>query len=169
MKRHRTASAVRVGTRNEGGAVGSVANRMHTALNQATRTQPASSKPRLALASVSVWTHTLILTGELDHRSAHVLEAEIERICEEGVTGITLDLRELTYIDSIGVTVIAFRCDLCKRRGYDIAVLPGSRFIHHALEQAGVTDLLPFQGDGVAAPRPPALVLGHRSRDCCDT
>src|ERR1039458_4938311 len=163
MKRHLAASAVSVGTRSEGGAVGSVANRTHTAFNKTTRAQPASSEPRLVLASVRVRTHTLILTGELDHRSAHALEAEIERLCEEGVTGITLDLRELTYIDWIGVAVIAFRCRLCKRRGYAFALIPGSRFIHRAFEQAGVSDLLPFQEDDVAAPQLPALVLGYRT------
>jgi anti-anti-sigma factor len=168
MKRHRTASAVSIGTRNEGGAVGSVENRTHTAFNKSTRTQPASSEPRLALASVSVWTHTVILTGELNHRSAHALEAEIDRVCEEGVTGITLDLRELTYIDSIGVAVIAHRCRLCKRRGYDFALIPGSRLVHRAFEQAGVTGLLPFEQDDVATPRLHALVLGRRSRDGCD-
>src|SRR5664280_289902 len=129
MKRHLAASAAKIGTRNEGGAAESVAGRTHTAFNNNTRTLPASSKPGLALASVSVWTHTLILTGELNHRTAHVLEAEIERLCKEGVTGITLDLRDLTHIDSIGVAVIAFRCGLCKRRGYDFAVIPGSRYI----------------------------------------
>jgi anti-anti-sigma factor len=164
MKRHRMASAASVGTRNEGGAVGSVANQTQTAFNKDTRRDPASSGPSFVLAGVSVRTHTLILTGELDRGSAHALEAEIERLCEEGVTGITLDLRELTYIDSIGVAVIAFRCGLCRRRGYDFAVIPGSRFIHRAFEQAGVTDLLPFQKDDVAAPGPTALALGHRSR-----
>jgi anti-anti-sigma factor len=147
MKRHLAASAVKIGTRNEGDAVESVADRALTAFNENTRTLPASSKPGLALASVSVWTHTLILTGELNHRTAHALEAEIERLCKEGVTGITLDLRDLTHIDSIGVAVIAFRCGLCKRRGYDFAVIPGSRSIHRAFEQAGVTDLMPFQED----------------------
>jgi anti-anti-sigma factor len=168
MKRHRTASAVGIDRRNEGGAVGSVANRTHTSFNVSTPTQPAPSEPSLVLASVSVWTHTLVLTGELNHRSAHALEAEIERLCQEGVTGITLDLRELTYIDSIGVAVIAFRCGLCERRGYDFALIPGSRFIHRAFEQAGVADLLPFGDDDVVASRRPALVLGHRSRDGCE-
>lgn len=168
MKRHLTASAVSIGTRNESGAVASVANRTHTAFNKNARTQPASSEPSLALASVRVWTHTLILTGELNHRSAHALEAEIERLCEDGVTGITLDLRELTYIDSVGVAAIAFRCGLCKRRGYDFALIPGSRFIHRAFERAGVTDLLPFHEDDLAARRQPALALGRRSRDGCE-
>jgi anti-anti-sigma factor len=152
MKRDLTASAVSVGARSEGGAEGSVAKRRHTAWNKKTHTQPGSSKPRVGLAAVSPWTHTLVLSGELNHRSAHMLEAEIDRVCEEGITGITLDLRALTYVDSIGVAVIVFRCGLCKRRGYDFSLIPGSRFIRRAFEQAGVIDLLPFQEDDVAAP-----------------
>jgi anti-anti-sigma factor len=96
----------------------------------------------LVLAGTEVRTHTLVLDGELDRRSAHELEAEIERLCDEGVTGITLDLRQLDRIDSIGVAVIAFQAGLCNRRGFAFAVIPGSQLIHRALEQAGVTDLL---------------------------
>jgi anti-anti-sigma factor len=166
MKRHQLASAASGGTPNERGAVGRVADRTQTADN--TGEGPASSEPRFVLASVSVRTHTLILTGELDGRSALVLETEIERLCEEGVTGITLDLRELTRIDSIGVAVIAFRCGLCQRRGYDFALIPGSRLVQRAFEQAGVAELLPFRQEDVATPRLPALVLGHRSRDACE-
>jgi anti-sigma B factor antagonist len=168
MKRHRTASAVGVGTRNEGGTVASVADRTHTAYSENTRTQPASSEGSFVLARMSVRMHTLILTGELDYRSAHALEAEIDRLCEEGVTGITLDLRELKYIDSIGVAVIAFRCRLCKSRGYDIALIPGSRMIHRAFEQAGVSKLLPFKYDGIAAHRVPAVALADRSQGGCE-
>jgi len=69
--------------------------------------------------------HTLVPTGELTHHSAHTLEVEIERLFEEGVTTITLDLRQLTYIDPIGVGVIAFRCRLCKRQGNGIVLIPG--------------------------------------------
>jgi anti-anti-sigma factor len=130
---------------------------------------PTTSESAPTLTSVGVWKHTLILTGALDHHSAHELEAEIERLCEEGVTSITLDLRELTYIDSIGVAVISFRCGLCKRRGYEFAVIPGSRLIHRAFEQSGVTNLLPFEEDGSGAPaRLPALALRERTRDGCE-
>jgi anti-anti-sigma factor len=168
MKRHQLASAVSVGRGNERGTLRSVASPTQTVVDNNTPTSRASSEPRFVLASVTVRTHTLILTGELDRGSALVLEAEIERLCEEGVTGITLDLRELTYIDSIGVAVIGFRCGLCQRRGYDFALIPGSRAIQRAFEQAGLAELLPFQEDEVAAPRLPALVLGHRSRDDCE-
>jgi anti-anti-sigma factor len=168
MKRHQMAIAASVITRNESGAVGGVANPTRTAFNKSTRTQSASSEASFAQTSVSLRTHTLILTGDLDGGSAHALEAEIERLCDEGVTGITLDLRELTYIDLTGVAVIAFRCGLCQKRGYDFALIPGPRFIHRVFERAGVTELLPFQQADVAAPRLPALVLSHRSRGGCE-
>ncbi|HEX4189209.1 MAG TPA: STAS domain-containing protein [Solirubrobacteraceae bacterium] len=109
--------------------------------------QPAPKERHLALADVEVklWTHTLVLTGELDRRSAHTLEAEIERLCSEGVTGITLDLRELSYIDWIGVAVIAFRCGHCKKRGCDFTLIPGSPSIQRAFDRVGVSDSLPFE------------------------
>jgi anti-anti-sigma factor len=165
MKRHRVASAVSIDTRNDYGAVESVADHTQTAFNKNTHRKAVSSEPGFVLAGVSVRTHTLVLTGELDRSSAHALEAEIERLCEEGVTGITLDLRELAYIDSIGVAVIAFRSGLCRRRGYDFALIPGSRLIHRAFEQAGVTALLPFQDDDIAAPPQTALALGRRPQE----
>ena len=92
----------------------------------------------MALTSVGVWRHTIVLTGALTNRTAHELEIEIEQRCADGVTAITLDLRELTYIDPIGVAVIAFRSRLCKRRGYEFAVVAGSPMMRRALVQAGV-------------------------------
>jgi anti-anti-sigma factor len=168
MNPHQMAVAASVGTPAEGGAVATAATNTHAAFNKNARDQLASSEPSLVPVGASSRPHTLILTGELDRGSAHALEAEIERLCEEGVTGITLDLRELTHIDSIGVAVIAFRAGLCQRRGYEFALIPGSPFVHRVFEQAGVTELLPFQEAEVVTPRRPALVLAHRSRDGCE-
>ncbi len=121
----------------------------------------------LVLTSVNTWNHTLILTGELNHRSAHALEVEIERLCEEGVTDITLDLRDLVAIDSVGVAVIAFRCSLCEKRGYGFRLIRGSRGVQRAFEQAGVIEILPFQDeDGIAAAHLGAIA--QRSLDACE-
>jgi anti-anti-sigma factor len=150
MKRQGMAMAASVRAYADG-PIGAVAAQPH-ATNERTRyTRRAPSETRLVSASVDIREHRLILTGELDRSSAHALEAEIERLCAEGVDRITLDLRELRYIDPIGVAVIAFRCRLCQRRGYEFALIPGGRMIHRAFEQAGVAGLLPFQaGEGEA-------------------
>ncbi|HEX4628895.1 MAG TPA: STAS domain-containing protein [Gemmatimonadales bacterium] len=167
MKRHQTASAVSLGARDDHVAV--VANGTRTAFtDNQNNTRFASSGQPVALPSVDARTHTLVLTGELDRRSAHALEAEIERLCEDGVSGITLDLRELTYIDSIGVAVIVFRCGLCKRRGFDFSLVRGPASVQRVFEQSGVGDLLPFAEQEISAARLPALVAVHRSRDACE-
>jgi anti-anti-sigma factor len=84
----------------------------------------------------------LILTGKLDLQTASELEEEIECLCQEGVTTLTLDLRQLNEIDFTGARTIAFRSALCKRRGHDFAVIPGSGPVGRTLAEAGATDTL---------------------------
>ena len=108
------------------------------------------------------WAHTLIVTGELNGRSAAELEAAIDELCDEGVTRLTLDLRELEAIDSVGAAVLAFRCGLCERRGYGFAVIPGSPEMQAALAAAGVRGLATDEPDDDAGRRVPALPLDSR-------
>jgi anti-anti-sigma factor len=142
------------------GTEGGHADGAHGVLEKNTHTQAISGKRHLALAAPAAWVHTLVLTGELDRRSAHTLEAEIERLCEEGVTGITLDLSGLAYIDPIGVAVIAFRCNDCKRRGFEFSLIAGPRSVQRAFAHAGVSNSLPFQASAPPSPR----VIDERGR-----
>jgi len=153
MERHPTTSTVRIVKRNEGRGRGLGARRSNAALDRSIRAAPSRDQSGAPSRGAGVWTHTLVLTGALTHRSAQALEGEIERLCDEGVTAITLDLRQLVHIDSIGVAVVAFRCGLCQRRGLGFTLIPGSQPIQRVFEQAGVSELLPFQVDEVAARR----------------
>ena len=122
-------------------------DRTRTNDGEANLSVAAHSRPHLALASTLVWRHRLILTGKLDYRSASELEEEIECLCQEGVTILTLDLRQLESIDPTGATVVAFCGSACRRRGLDFAVIPGARVIHRALTEAGATDMLTLDRD----------------------
>jgi anti-anti-sigma factor len=167
MERQPTASSAGIGTWDTLPRENLAADRLRTPFDADTNIARTASERNLALVSVSPWTHTIVLTGELNHRSAYTLEVEIERLCEEGVTGITLDLRELAQIDSIGVAVIAFRRGFCERHGYDFAIIPGSQPVRRVFEQAGVDDSPPIEQDRVTVVRPRALALAHRLRDEC--
>jgi anti-anti-sigma factor len=114
-----------------------------------------TASPRLTLASPPVWRHKLILMGRLDHRSAPDLEEEIECLCQEGVTTLTLDLRQLGAIDSAGANAIAFRGAAYRRHGRDFAVIAGSHFIGRALSEAGATDLLADDPEETVVPLAP--------------
>ncbi len=146
MKRHLTAAKSSHRGRGERGT--GPGGESHQHLGLPGRPAEAEGEPAaVRLRSVRLRTHTLRLTGELHLRSAPVLEEELERLYADGVTSVTLDLRELSYIDPIGVALIAFRCGLAGRRGYGLTVISGSRLVHRALEQAGVEDLAPFDGE----------------------
>jgi anti-anti-sigma factor len=147
MERHHMKMAVGVITGSDGDALadGVVAG-THTVFDNQ-RHAPAVPADALGPRKVPGRIHTLVLTGSLDRGSAHQLEAEIERLCEEGVAGITLDLRQLAHIEAIGVAVVAFRCRLCRRRGYEFALIRGSRAVQLAFERAGLGERLPFVHD----------------------
>ena len=64
-------------------------------------------------------THVLLLSGELDIAEVPGLEAAVDRVLEEGTSGITVDLRRLEFIDSSGLAVIVHVSGMCAKRGYD--------------------------------------------------
>jgi anti-anti-sigma factor len=165
MERHHMKMAVGVCSGSDRDALRGVANQTQTAFDENIRGSVELSEAKPAVPSVSRRMHTLILTGSLDRGSVHQLEAEMERLCEEGVSGVTLDLRGLTHIEAIGVSVIAFRCGLYQRRGYEIALIRGPRIVQRVFEAAGLGELLPFR-DGPEAPstgeQQPSLVSEPR-------
>ncbi len=99
-------------------------------------------RPQLTLASAPAWNHKLVLKGTLDRRTVVELEDEIECLCEEGVTLLTLDLRQLDAIDSTGAKAIACGGVACKQRGRRFTVVPGSPAVNRALADAGAEGLL---------------------------
>jgi anti-anti-sigma factor len=142
MTHHLTLSTASRRARNQGDEVQAASDRTRAGDGEANLSVAAYTVPQPTLASRPVWRHRLILTGKLDHRSASELEEEVECLCEEGVTNLTLDLRQLDAIDPTGAMVIAFCGAACRRRGHDFAVIPGSHVIHSALAEVGATDLL---------------------------
>jgi anti-anti-sigma factor len=168
MKGQSTASTIAIDDRKRNsqharphGGVASRARKPFAVTAQAPRTRIDHD---VALASVSAWTHTIVLTGALTHGSAHELEVEIEQRCAEGVTAIELDVSELTYIDPIGVAVVAFRSRLCRRRGYDFSLVAGSPMMCRAFAYAGVeTRLADASRPDSARVRP--LELAQRARE----
>jgi anti-anti-sigma factor len=106
------------------------------------------------LAPVDTWRHTLVLRGELDYDSTLELREELTCLCEEGVTSVVLDLRELCFIDAQGAKAVATGGALCRRRGREMSVLSDSLNVERVLSQAGAGDMLSIPGiDGAGSPR----------------
>ncbi len=95
--------------------------------------------------------HTLVLSGELDIASAAELKAMLLELARDGTTGITLDLRGLTFMDSTGLFMVLFAKELSDRHGYDLSLIPGPPKIQRVFELTALLDVLPFQTDDASA------------------
>jgi anti-anti-sigma factor len=98
--------------------------------------------------------HQLKLLGELSHESAHLLEAELERLCSARTSVLTLDLSQLESIDWTGIRVIAFRADWCRRHGCELRLIAGPEHVQRMFDEEGLGARLCFVADlrGYEAP-----------------
>jgi ABC-type transporter Mla MlaB component len=101
-----------------------------------------TAQPQATQVDPHGWRHTLILTGSLDRRSAVELQDELESLHQEGVTALTLDLRQLDGIDSPGANLIAGQGARFKKEGRSFAVIPGGLLRQGLLAQARLKHLL---------------------------
>ncbi len=89
--------------------------------------------------------HTLLLGGELDMSNADQLETVIRRLCVDGITGLVVDLTQLTFMDSTGLRAILCSYGLCQEHGCPFLVRPGHSAARRLLEVSGTLDVLPLE------------------------
>jgi anti-sigma B factor antagonist len=87
--------------------------------------------------------HTLVLSGELDMPAAAELQPVILS-CVRSKPSLTLDLRQLTFMDSSGVHLVLFAQKLCEDKGAEFVLIPGPRQVQRVFEITGVLNRLPW-------------------------
>jgi len=89
---------------------------------------------------------TLGLAGELDMANAATLEAELDRAAGGGASPITVDMRELEFIDSTGIaTLVAAHRRLNERGGERVRLVRSrSNAVRRVMDLTGLDAELPF-------------------------
>jgi anti-anti-sigma factor len=83
--------------------------------------------------------------GELDMASAPVLEDGLRHALERGARRLVVDLRDLEFMDSSGLTVLA-RWSLGARDDrYALALVPGPRPVQRLFEITGMAQHFTFE------------------------
>jgi|SRR3954468_8503574 anti-anti-sigma factor len=78
--------------------------------------------------------------GELDIETVVHLRTALDDLSAAGWENVVLDLRELTFIDSMGLSLL-LEADLAARRaGRSLAIVDGSPAVARLLEVVGLTD-----------------------------
>lgn len=84
----------------------------------------------------------LSAAGEVDSSSAPVLRSEIDSVLNRPVEQIVLDLDEVSFLDSAGLSTLASAHRRAAERGVRLRVLASGRAVIRPMQITGLWDLL---------------------------
>ncbi len=90
-----------------------------------TMSRGATGELKLEGSEAGSGRHVLSLVGEIDVDSSAHLEARVLQLCADGAAGVTLDVTELSFIDSRGLLAVMLSMKRCKSCGCDFAMING--------------------------------------------
>jgi anti-sigma B factor antagonist len=82
------------------------------------------------------------VSGELDLASSPALEEELERVAKSDATVIVVDLAELEFMDSTGLSVLVRAHQRAQDSGRRLGLVNGSQQVQRLLALTGVADRL---------------------------
>lgn len=85
--------------------------------------------------------HTVHLRGELDMSTAAMLRDELARLTGDGAALVTLDLAELAFIDSTGLSVLITGLKRIRQHGGDMVLRAPRPGTQKVLEITGLTEV----------------------------
>ena len=90
---------------------------------------------------------TLKVGGEVDILTSPVLEAELTTVLDEGSSSIVLDLEDVTFLDSTGLSVLLACSKRCQSQGGSIRLVSLQRNVRRVLEITGLMEVFQVQED----------------------
>lgn len=83
-----------------------------------------------------------MIRGELDLASGPQLEAALDAVSPEDTRVVVIDLRELEFMDSTGLSIIVRAHQRLARDDCELGLVRGSAQVQRLLELTGVTERL---------------------------
>jgi anti-sigma B factor antagonist len=87
-------------------------------------------------------TRVLAISGELDLAAAPTLEAELDRALAAGCALIVLDLKELDFIDSTGLSALVRGHQQAREAGIELGIVNPGAQAERLLSLTGLTERL---------------------------
>jgi anti-anti-sigma factor len=84
----------------------------------------------------------LRISGELDLASSPKLQEELDRATATSPSLIIIDLRDLDFMDSTGLSVLIHAHQQAQQHGHRLGIVNGSRQIRRLLSLTGVAERL---------------------------
>jgi anti-sigma B factor antagonist len=88
---------------------------------------------------------TLEVGGDVDWDGVLTLEPHWETAIDEGeLTDVTIDLTQVRFIDSTGISLLTSAVDRIQARGAGVRILRPEPQVFRVFEVTGVDEMLPF-------------------------
>ena len=84
----------------------------------------------------------IAMSGELDLASSPALQEELDRIASSQSQLLIIDLRELDFMDSTGLSVLVRAHQRAEEQGRQVAMVKGPQQVQRLLSLTGVGDKL---------------------------
>jgi anti-sigma B factor antagonist len=105
------------------------------------------SRPFTARVQSGNGVATIAFSGELDMSTVPVLEEQLGPFVGNGVATIKLDLRELTFVDSMGLSAFLRARHLAEANGQRLVLVNTTPNVRRLLRVTGLTSLLADEDD----------------------
>ena len=93
----------------------------------------------------------LRVAGEVDIQTSPILQKHLLEVLDQGKISIVVDLGEVTFLDSTGLSVLVAGFKRCQAAGGDMRIVSPQPNVRRVLEITGLTDVF-----HVEAPEEPA-------------
>ena len=97
--------------------------------------------------SVTGATAVIALSGELDLAAAGLLEQELARPEADAAQAVVIDLRDVEFMDSSGLRVLAVAGRRAQERGRRFALVPGAAQVMRVFDITRMRERLEFVDD----------------------
>jgi anti-sigma B factor antagonist len=87
----------------------------------------------------------IVLSGELDLETVPILEEYLGRVEAAGVAAIVIDLRELTFVDSVGLRAFLAARDRAEANGHQLLLVGAKEPVRRVFALTGQESLLDNQ------------------------
>ena len=84
------------------------------------------------------------LAGELDLAEVGPLQAELDRLCGNGLAGLTVDLSELDFLDSTGLHLLMKLRGRCEGESLPLTLVPGPPSVQRLFQITGTDQQFTF-------------------------
>lgn len=130
--------------------------------------ETAGATPPAAFACQLIREHDrvrLVLEGELDLATAPALEQTISKLREASVERLTIDLSELSFVDSTGLHLILSVACAEQSDAFPVDLVPGPPAVQRVFELTGVIDKLHFSAQAMPSGFDPGAESGADGGD----